>query len=131
MIVAEISDDQGRDSFGFSYVLGGSGDAAVRAAQSVLDNHVIGTRTMHPESLHRQVRNTFNRSGRGPLYLGLAAVDVAQWDLYAKHLDVPLGVAMGRQLPTTKKTWECSVKHPGKARLQGIRLVHRAHSGRL
>jgi L-alanine-DL-glutamate epimerase-like enolase superfamily enzyme len=84
---------------------------------------------MHPESLHRQVRNTFEHSGRGSLYLGLAAVDVAQWDLYAKHLDVPLGIAMGRQLPTTKKTWEYSMKHPRKARLQDIRLVHRAHSG--
>lgn len=95
VIVTEIIDDQGRTGLGFSYVLAGDGDAAARAAQRLLDLHVIGKPFGHPESLHSRVRATFNRTGRGPLYVGLAAVDVAAWDLYAKQLGVPLGVAMG------------------------------------
>jgi len=95
VIVVEIEDDQGLTAFGFSYVLAGAGDGAARAAQRILDAHVVGKISLHPEALHRQIRATFNRTGRGPLYVGLAAVDVAMWDLYAKRLNVPLGIAMG------------------------------------
>ena len=38
---------------------------------------------------------TFNRTRRGPNYVGLAAIDTALWDAYAKTLGVPLGIAMG------------------------------------
>ena len=95
VIVVEISDTQGRSGLGFSYVLAGEGDGATRAAQRILETHVVGKPPGHPEALHRRVCSTFNRTGRGPLYIGLAAIDVAVWDLYAKRLGVPLGIAMG------------------------------------
>jgi L-alanine-DL-glutamate epimerase-like enolase superfamily enzyme len=41
------------------------------------------------------LRQSLNRTGKGLSYIGLAALDVALWDLYAKSLDLPLGVAMG------------------------------------
>ena len=35
------------------------------------------------------------RVGSGPQVAALGAIDVAAWDLYAKSLGVPMGVAMG------------------------------------
>lgn len=95
VVVVDLEDDQGQTASGFSYVLAASGEDAVRAARHLLDRLVIGRPLVHPEILHRRARAGLNRTGRGPLYIGLAAVDLAIWDLYAKALGIPLGVAMG------------------------------------
>ena len=95
VIVVSIEDDQGRVGHGFSYVLAGRGDSAVRSAQHLLDTFITAQPLGHPEALHRSIRSSLGRIGKGPLYIGLAAVDVAAWDLYSKTLGVPLGIAMG------------------------------------
>jgi L-alanine-DL-glutamate epimerase-like enolase superfamily enzyme len=95
VIVVDVEDTEGQTGIGFSYVLSGAGDGAARAARRILDGYVVDKRFQHPEALHRVVRASFGRTGKGPLYIGLAAVDLAVWDLYAKRLGIPLGVAMG------------------------------------
>lgn len=95
LVVVALEDAEGRTALGFSYVLSGSADLAVRAARQMIESHVLGQPLKHPEAMHRQLRQGLNRVGKGLSYIGLAALDVAFWDLYAKSLDLPLGVAMG------------------------------------
>ena len=101
VIVATIALDNGIAGLCFSYVLSGSSGAAIAAAGQ-LANLLEGTVIDHPEAVWRRLAASFNRTRRGPNYVGLAALDVAVWDAYAKSLGVPLGVAMGgaaRALP--------------------------------
>lgn len=95
VIVVDVEDAQGETGIGFSYVLSGAGDEASRAARRIVDAFVVDQPFRHPEALHRLVRSSFGRTGKGPLYIGLAAVDLAVWDLYSRRLAAPLGVAMG------------------------------------
>jgi L-alanine-DL-glutamate epimerase-like enolase superfamily enzyme len=48
--------------------------------------------------LWRHIASSFGRSGLGANLVALAAIDVAMWDLHARRLEVPLGVAMGGEL---------------------------------
>lgn len=82
-------------AMGFSYVLGGPGKLALRAARTMVAEHVEGRRLGHPAALWRQVVTGLGHAGSGPHITALAALDVAVWDLYARHLGQPLGVAMG------------------------------------
>jgi L-alanine-DL-glutamate epimerase-like enolase superfamily enzyme len=95
VIVVSIEDAQGETGLGFSYVLSGPGEGAACAARRISEAYLVDKPCRHPEAWHRSVQSTFGRTGRGPLYIGLAAIDLAMWDLYAKRLGVPLGVAMG------------------------------------
>lgn len=95
LLVARVSLERGVEGLGFSYLLGGAGEAALASGQvlvgKLLSRGVIG----HPEAAWRSLAATLNRSRRGPNYIALAAIDVAVWDAYARALDVPLGIAMG------------------------------------
>lgn len=51
-----------------------------------------------PAALWRTINASFNRTGAGPNLVALAAIDVAAWDLHARKLGLPLGVAMGGEL---------------------------------
>lgn len=95
LVFVGLEDAEGRTALGFSYILSGSAELAVGAARQMIDNHVLGQPLLHPEAIHRRLRHSLNRTGKGLSYIGLAALDVALWDLYAKSLDLPLGVAMG------------------------------------
>ena len=94
VIVARAQLEGGAEGLGFSYVVAGSSAAPFAAAQA-LAGLAQGRAFHHPEASWRQLAATFNRTRRGPNYVGLAAIDVALWDAYAKTLGVPLGVAMG------------------------------------
>lgn len=94
VIIARAQLDGGAEGLGFSYVVAGSSAAPFAAAQA-LAAQLQGRAFDHPEATWRQLAATFNRTRRGPNYVGLAAIDVALWDAYAKTLAVPLGVAMG------------------------------------
>lgn len=83
------------EGFGFSYVLGGGGAAALACARLLEERLLAAKRIDHPEATWRTLAATLNRSRRGPNYIALAAIDVAVWDAYAKALGVPLAVAMG------------------------------------
>lgn len=94
VVIATVTLHSGIEGLGFSYVLAGSSDAAIAAA-SQLARLLTGTAIDHPEAVWRRLAAGFNRTRRGPNYVGLAAIDVAVWDAWAKSLGVPLGIAMG------------------------------------
>lgn len=95
LISVNLTDADGRTGFGFSYVLGGGGEVPLAAAHLLLERFVLNHTIEHPQPLWRTIVASFNRTGRGAHQVALAAIDVAAWDLYAKRLGVPLGVAMG------------------------------------
>ncbi|MGV3635079.1 MAG: enolase C-terminal domain-like protein [Pseudorhodoplanes sp.] len=97
VIVVEITDG-GATGLGFSYVLGGHGGVAFKAAQDQVARFVDGQTLPPPAALWRKINASFNRTGAGPNLVALAAIDVAAWDLHARKLGVPLGVAMGGEL---------------------------------
>jgi L-alanine-DL-glutamate epimerase-like enolase superfamily enzyme len=95
VLTVTLRDAAGRSGFGFSYVLGGRDMLPLEAARGMLERFVTGRPAAHPEARWREIAASFNRTGAGPYATALAALDVAAWDLYAKSLGVPLGLAMG------------------------------------
>ncbi|MGD9767169.1 MAG: enolase C-terminal domain-like protein [Pseudolabrys sp.] len=98
IIVVHLHGDRDGKSFsgmGFSYVLGGGGRIVHEATTILLDRFVRGQAIEHPIRLWHQISASFNRLGKGPNNIALAAIDVAAWDLYARSLAMPLGLAMG------------------------------------
>lgn len=95
LVVVELEDHEGCQGMGFSYVLGGSAQVAVVAAREQLERFLLDQPLMHPEALSRRIQASFNRTGRGPAMVGMAAIDVAAWDLHARRTGVSVGVAMG------------------------------------
>jgi L-alanine-DL-glutamate epimerase-like enolase superfamily enzyme len=95
VLVVTLRDAAGRSGLGFSYVLGGRDGLPLEAARGMLERFVTAQPAAHPEARWREIAASFNRTGAGPYGTALAALDVAAWDLYAKTLELPLGVAMG------------------------------------
>jgi L-alanine-DL-glutamate epimerase-like enolase superfamily enzyme len=98
VIVVEMTDSHGATGLGFSYVLGGNGGVVFKAAQEQVARFVDGQTLPPPAALWRRINASFNRTGAGPNLIALGAIDVAAWDLHAKKLGLPLGVAMGGEL---------------------------------
>jgi L-alanine-DL-glutamate epimerase-like enolase superfamily enzyme len=95
VLAVTLTAADGQTGFGFSYVLGGCDELPLAAARGMLERFVTGRPALHPEARWREIAASFNRTGGGPYATALAAVDVAGWDLYAKALGLPLGIAMG------------------------------------
>lgn len=95
VILVELEDSDGARGLGFSYVLGGGGELPFKAAEKQLERFIRGKAPPPPRATWRNVVRSFNRIGLGPNLIGLAAVDVALWDIHARRRGVPLGVAMG------------------------------------
>lgn len=95
LVACTLHSQDGNTGFGFSYAIGGRGAASLRAAHAIADELVAGRAPEHPEAMWRRLRAACNRTGKGPNFVGLAALDLALWDLHARSLGVPLGVAMG------------------------------------
>jgi L-alanine-DL-glutamate epimerase-like enolase superfamily enzyme len=95
VVIVTLRTDDGQTGFGFSYVLGGRDALPLDATRGMLERFVSGKPLGHPEAHWREIAASFNRTGAGPYGTALAAIDVALWDLYAKLLGLPLGVAMG------------------------------------
>ncbi len=128
VVVVEIEDSEGLVGLGFSYVLGGDGGLAARAADNMLRIFVVGQAIIPPRALWKRIIESFNRSGLGPNIIGLAAIDVACWDLEAKRRGLPLGVAMGgqpRQVPVYASGNYSATQSPDEA--AEVTLVHRSH----
>jgi L-alanine-DL-glutamate epimerase-like enolase superfamily enzyme len=98
VIVVELADADGARGLGFSYVIGGHGGVAFKAAQEQVSRFVDGAVLPPPAALWRKINASFNRTGGGPNLIALAAIDVAAWDLHARKLGLPLSVAMGGEL---------------------------------
>ncbi len=95
LIACTIHTQDGNTGFGFSYAIGGRGAASLLAARMITEAVVTGRAMSHPEEMWRRLRAACNRTGKGPNFVGLAALDLAIWDHYARGLGVPLGIAMG------------------------------------
>ena len=95
VIIVELEDSDGATGLGFSYVLGGGGNLALRAAQAQVDTFIVNQKPLAPRALWTKVVRSFNRTGLGVNLIGLAAIDTAYWDLHAKRQGLPLAVAMG------------------------------------
>jgi len=95
VIVVDLETEDGETGTGFSYVLGGGGAVVASMATDLIDRFVLGHLLTAPVALWRRLAGSLNRLGRGPGYLAIAAIDVAAWDLHARRLGVPLGVALG------------------------------------
>jgi L-alanine-DL-glutamate epimerase-like enolase superfamily enzyme len=108
VVVTTLTAEDGQTGTGFVPVALGVDDLPLRAARSLLERFVAGTALDHPVALWRRIVGSFGhgvrsyRTGFGPHFNALASIDVAAWDLYAKALNVPMGVAMGgtpRRMP--------------------------------
>jgi Mandelate racemase / muconate lactonizing enzyme, N-terminal domain len=95
VIVCDIVAQDGLDGLAFSYAIGGRGAPSAQAARVLADEIFTGAELEHPKATWRRLYAACNRTGRGPHFVGLAAIDLALWDLHAKRLDLPLGSAMG------------------------------------
>jgi L-alanine-DL-glutamate epimerase-like enolase superfamily enzyme len=95
LVVTTLTASDGRTGVGFVPLPHGRDDLPLRAARAQLERFVAGRPLPHPVALWREIAGSLRRTGHGPYYSGLASIDVAAWDLYAKSLGVPLGVAMG------------------------------------
>jgi L-alanine-DL-glutamate epimerase-like enolase superfamily enzyme len=118
VLVVTVAGADGRSGLGFSYVLGGRDTLPLDAARGLLERFVTGKPPAHPEARWREIAASFNRTGAGPYGTALAALDVAAWDLYAKTLEVPLGVAMGgapRRVPVYGSGFFYAGQDPGEA----------------
>ena len=95
VIVVDLESDDGARGTGFSYVLGGGGDAVHLLAGDMLQRLVRNQPVLPPQALWRRLAASLNRLGRGAGYLAIAAIDVAAWDLAARRQGVPLYTALG------------------------------------
>jgi L-alanine-DL-glutamate epimerase-like enolase superfamily enzyme len=128
VLLVTLTDTDGRSGLGFSYVLGGRDALPLAAATGMLERFVIGRPSAHPEVRWREIAASFNRTGAGPYGTALAAVDVAAWDLFAKTLGVPLGVAMGgtpRAVPVYGSGFFYAGQDPGEAASVAVDYVRR------
>ena len=133
ILIVTVTDAAGQTGFGFSYVLGGRDTLPLDAVRAMLERFVTGKPGAHPEALWREIASSFNRTGAGPYGTALAAIDVAIWDLYAKRLGVPLGIALGgtaRPVPVYGSGFFFSGQDPDDAAAvakryatQGVRAV--------
>ena len=95
LIVADLTDSDGAEGVGFTYVIGGNGGLTARAAAEQAERFLRGQPLRHPVAAWREIAKSFNRTGDGPNMVALATLDVALWDLTAKRQGLPLGIAMG------------------------------------
>lgn len=83
VILARVETNDGLEAWGFSYVLRGHRGASLAAARDAVAV-LVGKPVPHPEAAWRRAVAGFNRTGGGPNLVGLAAIDVALWDLWGK-----------------------------------------------
>jgi L-alanine-DL-glutamate epimerase-like enolase superfamily enzyme len=101
LLVVTLTSKDGQTGMGFNFIAMGRDDLPLRAAKSQLERFLTGKELDHPIALWRRIVTSFSRGaasfrvGSGPQVAALGAIDVAAWDLYAKSLGVPIGVAMG------------------------------------
>jgi len=118
LVVTTLTLADGQSGWGFSATFDGRDDVPLHAARHFLEQFVVGKPLDHPTAMWRRIAAACNRTGRGPYYTALAAIDVAVWDLYAKQLDVPVGVAMGgapRRVPVYGSTGFAPGQDPDEA----------------
>ena len=95
VIVVELTSSTGETGMGFSYVLGGGGEAVSLTASKMLQDLVTGKSQSPPPELWRRLAGSLNRLGRGVGFIAISAIDVAAWDLWSKVHQMSLAEALG------------------------------------
>jgi L-alanine-DL-glutamate epimerase-like enolase superfamily enzyme len=91
VVLAEMLAHDGTAGHGFGYALGSSGVPAFFAACEIAERLLsLPEDGSTPAETWPLLAAAFNRTGKGPNYLGLCGVDVAAWDLHARQRGVPL-----------------------------------------
>ncbi|MCX7684324.1 MAG: hypothetical protein N2Z67_03510 [Acetobacteraceae bacterium] len=132
VIAATLTDADGAEGLGFSYVIGGGGEAAAAIAASLAERFLAGRPVPAPRIAWRRMAASFNRSGPGPNLVALAALDVALWDLAARRAGVPLAVALGgeaRAVPVYASGGFRPGESPGAAAETAVRAAGRGYRG--
>jgi L-alanine-DL-glutamate epimerase-like enolase superfamily enzyme len=107
VVVTTLTATDGLTGLGFVPLITSIEDIPQRAARYMLERFVTGRTLEHPLVLWREIAAALNYMGNGPYFNALASIDVAAWDLYAKSLGVPIGVAMGGA-PRRVAVYACS-----------------------
>ena len=115
VLLVEIALTSGETGLGFSYVLAESGAPAAAACKLLAERlqDPALSQLHHPAATWRRLKSGFARSGAGPNFVALAAIDVALWDVYAKAHAQPLGCALGGA-PRSTPVYASGGYHPGQ-----------------
>lgn len=121
----ELTDHDGATGSGFSYVIAGGGGPLKPIAQGLIDRFISAQTIPVPQANWRTIAKSFNRTGRGWNMLALAAIDVAVWDLHARRLGVPLGIALGGDVRPTP-VYASGPFQPGMTPEAAVEAAHEA-----
>ncbi|NEU29737.1 mandelate racemase/muconate lactonizing enzyme family protein [bacterium LRH843] len=95
-IVTEITTDNGWKGTGWSYTVGWGGTAIKALVDDYLAPMVIGQDPLCVQGIWQQLRDESRGVGSGGITsLAITSIDVALWDIVAKHNGVPLYKILG------------------------------------
>lgn len=95
-VVATVSTDGGIQGTGFAYTFGVGGTAVRALVDTCLTPVVLGCDPVDVERVWTRCWRELNSLGSGGMIrLALAAIDIALWDILAKHAKVPLYRLLG------------------------------------
>lgn len=95
LLVATVSDDEGGTGTGFTYALTGGAEGVHALLAGTVRDQVRGTELSHWPRTWQRVWDDTHRLGRGFALPALSAVDIAVWDLRARHAGLPLFRLLG------------------------------------
>lgn len=97
LIGVTVTDSDGAQGSGFSFVVENDGARAVKAMlDDVVVPEVLGTRTHQRAQVWTQLMSATSRIGRGVASLAIGAADTALWDLAARQQNLSLADLIGR-----------------------------------
>ena len=94
--LVEVEDEDGRIGIGFSYTIGKGGEAIKQIIDQYLIPIILDADANNIDRIWQQMWMDTHWVGRGGIVgLGIAAIDIALWDLQAKRADLPLYQLLG------------------------------------
>lgn len=94
-IVVEMRTDSGLVGTGISYTVDIGGTAILALVNDYLANLVVGMDPLDYERIWARMHRQSRRLGLGVNSMGMAAIDIAVWDLIGKHHRQPLHKLVG------------------------------------
>lgn len=99
LIVVELTTDTGLSGWGLTYTVDVGGTAIRALADDYLSNLVVDMDPLMPEAIWRRLATQSRRLGSGVNTIAVAAIDMAIWDIAAKHYGAPLHILLGGARP--------------------------------
>jgi L-alanine-DL-glutamate epimerase-like enolase superfamily enzyme len=95
-LLVEVATDDGTVGIGESAIYGGNGSVTEALIHDVLAPRILGEDVRQPERLWDRLLWPSHQLGNGgALVMGLSGLDVAAWDLMARHAGLPLWRLLG------------------------------------